>query len=90
MTQFLRNLSHEIRQPLKVLRSETEQALRLGTNETNYRDTLSKQLEHRELLARTVSDLMELAQSENEQIKLQTTKEDLSELVQTAIDGMRA
>ncbi|MGC2695709.1 MAG: ATP-binding protein [Candidatus Angelobacter sp.] len=89
MTEFLRNLSHEIRQPLTVLRSETEQALRLGSNETNYRDTLSKQLEHVELLARTVSDLMELAQSESEQIKLQTSKEDLSELVQTAIDGMR-
>jgi heavy metal sensor kinase len=89
MTEFLRNLSHEIRQPLTVLRSETEQALRLGSSETNYRDTLSKQLEHVELLARTVSDLMELAQSESEEIKLQRDKEDLSELVQAAIDGMR-
>jgi signal transduction histidine kinase len=89
MTEFLRTLSHEIRQPLTVLRSETEQALRLGNNEINYRDTLSKQLEHVELLARTVSDLMELAQSEGEQIKLQREKEDLSELVQTAVDGMR-
>ena len=90
MTEFLRTLSHEIRQPLTVLRSETEQALRLGNNETNYRDTLSKQLEHVELLARTVSDLMELAQSESERIKLNREKEDLSELVQTAVDGMRA
>lgn len=89
MTEFLRNLSHEIRQPLTVLRSETEQALRMGNSETNYRDMLSKQLEHVELLARTVSDLMELAQSEHEQIKLQLAKEDLSELVQTALDGMR-
>lgn len=89
MTEFLRTLSHEIRQPLTVLRAETEQALRLGSSDTNYRDTLSKQLEHVELLARTVSDLMELAQSENEEIKLQREKEDLSELVQTAIDGMR-
>jgi signal transduction histidine kinase len=89
MTEFLRTLSHEIRQPLTVLRSETEQALRLGSSETNYRDTLSKQLEHVELLARTVSDLMELAQSENEQIKLNLEKEDLSELVQTAVDGVR-
>ena len=89
MTEFLRTLSHEIRQPLTVLRSETEQALRLGSSETNYRDTLSKQLEHVELLARTVSDLMELAQSESEQIKLNREKEDLSELVQTAVDGMR-
>jgi len=71
------------------LRAETEQALRLGSSETNYRDTLSKQLEHVELLARTVSDLMEVAQSEGEEIKLQREKEDLSELVQTAIDGMR-
>ena len=89
MTEFLRNLSHEIRQPLTVLRAETEQALRLGNSETNYRDTLSKQLEHVELLARTVSDLMELAQAESEEVKLQREKEDLSELVQAAIDGMR-
>lgn len=89
MTEFLRTLSHEIRQPLTVLRAETEQALRLGASDTNYRDTLSKQLEHVELLARTVSDLMELAQSENEEVKIQREKEDLSELVQTAIDGMR-
>jgi signal transduction histidine kinase len=90
MSEFLRTLSHEIRQPLTVLRSETEQALRMGSNETNYRDTLSKQLEHVELLARTVSDLMELAKSESEQLKLQREREDLSELVQAAIDGVRA
>jgi heavy metal sensor kinase len=89
MTEFLRSLSHEIRQPLTVLRAETEQALRLGNAETNYREMLSKQLEHVELLARTVSDLMELAQSENDEIKLHREKEDLSELVQAAIDGMR-
>ncbi len=88
MSEFLRTLSHEIRQPLTVLRAETEQALRMG-NERDYQDTLSKQLEHVELLARTVSDLMELAKSESEQIKLQREKEDLSELVQAAIDGMR-
>jgi heavy metal sensor kinase len=89
MSEFLRTLSHEIRQPLTVLRSETEQALRRGGSDTNYQDTLSRQLEHVELLARTVSDLMELAQSENEELKLQREKEDLSELVQAAIDGMR-
>jgi heavy metal sensor kinase len=89
MTEFLRSLSHEIRQPLTVLRAETEQALRLGNSETNYRDMLAKQLEHVELLARTVSDLMELAQSEGEEVKLQREKEDLSELTQAAIDGMR-
>jgi signal transduction histidine kinase len=89
-TEFLRSLSHEIRHPLTLLRAETEQALRTGSNETNNPEMLSKQLEHVELLARTISDLMDLAQSESEQVKLQPEQEDLSELVQAAIEGMRA
>ena len=89
MSDFLRNLSHEIRQPLTVLRVETEQALRFESGEEEYRATLSKQLEHVELLARTVSDLLELAQSDGEEIKLRRQAEDVSELVQAAIDGMR-
>lgn len=89
MSEFLRNLSHEIRQPLTVMRAEAEQALRSGTQDENVRSMLSSQLEHVHLLARTVSDLMELAQSETDEVKLHCQTEDLSELVQTAIDGMR-
>ncbi len=89
MSEFLRNLSHEVRQPLTVMRAETEQALRQSDSDSRYRETLSSQLQHVELLARTVSDLMEMAQSESDQIKLQRQPEDLSELVQAAIDGMR-
>jgi two-component system OmpR family sensor kinase len=89
MSEFLRNLSHEIRQPLTVMRAEAEQALQSGTPDENVRSMLSSQLEHVQLLARTVSDLMELAQSETSEIKLHCQTEDLSELVQTAIDGMR-
>jgi two-component system OmpR family sensor kinase len=90
MSEFLRNLCHEIRQPLTVMRAETEQALRAGVSDENYRDMLSSQLEHVQLLARTVSDLMELAQSDDGQIKLHCEREDLSELVQSALDGMKA
>jgi signal transduction histidine kinase len=50
---------------------------------------ISSQLQHVELLARTVSDLMELAQSDSDEVKLHCESEDLSELVQAAIDGMR-
>jgi len=89
MSEFLRNLSHEIRQPLTVMRAEAEQALRVRGGDEAYREMLSKQLEHVELLARTVSDLMELAQSDTEEIKLNCQTEDLSEMVQAAIDGMR-
>jgi signal transduction histidine kinase len=89
MSEFLRNLCHEIRQPLTVMRAETEQALRAGISDQNYREMLSTQLEHVQMLASTVSDLMELAQSDDGQIKLHCQREDLSELVQSALDGMR-
>src|SRR5512146_530383 len=89
MSEFLRNLSHEIRQPLTVMRAEAEQALRSGMQGEDVRSMLSSQLEHVQLMASTVSDLMELAQSEGDEIKLHCQAEDLSELVQAAIDGMR-
>lgn len=89
MSDFLRNLSHEVRQPLTVMRAEAEQALRQSEPSHGYREMLSSQLQHVELLARTVSDLMEMAQSENDQIKLHRQTEDLAELVQATIDGMR-
>lgn len=89
MSEFLRNLSHEIRQPLTVMRAEAEQALRASKGDARYREMLTSQLQHVELLARTVSDLMELAQSDNDEIKLNRQSEDLSELVQAAVDGMR-
>jgi signal transduction histidine kinase len=89
MSEFLRNLSHEIRQPLTVMRAEAEQALRLTENDSSFKDMVRSQLQHVELLARTVSDLMELAQSDSDEIQLSCHREDLSELVQAAIDGMR-
>jgi len=89
MSEFLRNLSHEIRQPLTVMRAEAEQALRVSKADSGFREMLSSQLQHVELLARTVSDLMELAQSDKDEITLNCQIEDLSELIQAAIDGMR-
>ncbi len=89
MSDFLRNLSHEIRQPLTIMRSETEQALRSSQADPKYRETLTSQLEQIDLLARTISGLMELAQSDNDVVTLHCQSEDLSELIQAAIDGMR-
>jgi signal transduction histidine kinase len=89
MSDFLRNLSHEIRQPLTIMRSETEMALRSSHADFKYRETLTSQLEQIDLLARTISGLMELAQSDNDVVTLHCQSEDLSELVQAAIDGMR-
>jgi two-component system OmpR family sensor kinase len=88
MTDFLRSLSHEIRQPLTVMRAETEQALRMSQSDENYREMLSGQLQRIELLSHTVSDLLEMATAD-EEVKLHRGPDDLSELVQAAVDGMR-
>lgn len=88
MTDFLRSLSHEIRQPLTVMRAETEQALRMSQGDDSYRELLSGQLQRVELLSHTVSDLLEMATADDE-VKLHFAPEDLSELVQAAVDGMR-
>ena len=88
MTDFLRSLSHEIRQPLTVMRAETEQALRMSQGDENAREFLSGQLQRVELLSHTVSDLLEMATAD-EEVKLHIAPEDLSELVQAAVDGMR-
>lgn len=88
-SEFLQNLSHELRQPLTVLRAETEQALRMANLSEDYRRMLSKQLEHVEMLSRTISSLLAVAQSEDQNIKLHRKQEDLFELVQAAMDGMQ-
>jgi signal transduction histidine kinase len=75
MTDYLRSLSHEIRQPLTVMRAETEQALRMSQCDENYRELLSGQLQRVELLSHTMSDLLEMATSE-EEVKLHPGPED--------------
>ncbi len=90
MGESLSNLSHELRQPLTLLRAETEQALRLGNMGESDRKMLCKQLEHVELVKRTVNDLVMLARSDYAGIQLQRETEDLSELVRAAVDGMRS
>jgi signal transduction histidine kinase len=89
MHEFLPNVSHELRRSLTVLRAETERALRWSSSEEDYRKVLSNQLEQLELTARTVSDLLLLAQAESGRAPLHRQTENLSELVTTAVDSMR-
>jgi signal transduction histidine kinase len=90
MGESLSNLSHELRQPLTLLRAETEQALRRGNMGESDRKMLSRQLEQVELVKRTVNDLVALARSDYAGIQLHRETEDLSELVRAAVDGMHS
>jgi signal transduction histidine kinase len=89
MREFLPNVSHELRSPLAVLRAETERALRWGNSEQDFRQTLNSQLSHLERMASTMTDLLAVALSDRENLKLHRRPENVSELAMVAVDGMR-
>jgi two-component system, OmpR family, sensor kinase len=89
MREFLPNVSHELRSPLAVLRAETERALRWANSEQEFRDALSSQLEHLERMATTMTDLLAVALSDGEGMKLHCRPENISELAMVAVEGMR-
>jgi signal transduction histidine kinase len=88
MCDFLPRLSHELRKPLTILRTESELALRWANSEKDYREVLSNQLGQFELLSHVMSNLQTVLQAESGQLEIHRKTEDLSELVRAAIDGM--
>jgi signal transduction histidine kinase len=89
MREFLPNVSHELRSPLAVLRAETERALRWANSEQDYKQALNSQLTHLERMASTMTDLLAVALSDREHLKLHRRAENVSELAMVAVDGMR-
>jgi len=89
MREFLPNVSHELRSPLAVLRAETERALRWANSEQDYKQALNSQLAHLERMASTMTDLLAVALSDRDSMKLHRRAENISELTMVAVDGMR-
>jgi signal transduction histidine kinase len=88
MCDFLPRLSHELRKPLTILRTESELALRWANSEQDYREVLSNQLDQFELLSHVMSNLQTVLQAESGQLQVNKKTENLTELVRAAIDGM--
>jgi signal transduction histidine kinase len=89
MREFLPNVSHELRSPLAVLRAETERALRWANSEQEFREALNSQLAHMERMASTMTDLLAVALSDRDGLKLNRRPENVSELAMVAVEGMR-
>ncbi len=84
--QFSTDVSHELRTPLTVIRGQLEVALMTATEESHYREAISKALEDVERLSSTVRALLHLSQAESGQLTLQRSELDLGRLVRDVVE----
>jgi heavy metal sensor kinase len=94
MVRFTADASHELRTPLTVIRGNLELLLRwrpttngpLASPET--KETLGQTLEETERLSKIVGQLLELAQIDSGEVRLEYETFDLAELAQTTAEQM--
>ncbi len=65
ITNFSTDIAHELRTPITNLLTQTDVVLTQHRSNDAYRDTLSSNAEELQRLARTISDMLFLAQTEN-------------------------
>jgi len=65
ITNFSTDIAHELRTPITNLLTQTDVVLTQQRSNETYRDTLSSNAEELQRLARTISDMLYLAQTEN-------------------------
>nr|WP_154134912.1 heavy metal sensor histidine kinase [Herbaspirillum sp. CAH-3] len=65
ITNFSTDIAHELRTPITNLLTQTDVVLTQQRTNEAYRDTLSSNAEELQRLARTISDMLFLAQTEN-------------------------
>jgi two-component system, OmpR family, sensor kinase len=86
-TQFLADISHEVRTPLTTLRGEAELALRLKDKSIKpYRMALAKVLSVSETIGKLVDDLLFLARSESDSVRFENQSVDLAAIANTVLD----
>jgi two-component system, OmpR family, sensor kinase len=84
--QLFADISHELRTPLTVLRGEAEVTLRRMTvEETAMGETLRRIVDQAHDMARLVDDLMFLARSEADEIRIERERLELAPLVDEGV-----
>jgi len=94
MTRFTADASHELRTPLTVIRGNLELLLHQGKAlphkpSSEVSEILSQTLEETERLSQIVGQLMELAQLDSGEVKLEREVFNLTELVAGAVDQLQ-
>lgn len=86
LSDFSGDIAHELRTPITNLKTQTEVALSQARSVEQYREILYSNLEEYERMAKMVSDMLFLAQADNNLLKPELAKIDLEAEVRILFD----
>lgn len=90
LANFSADIAHELRTPVTNLTTQTEVALGQPRSAGEYREVLYSNLEELGRMSRMISDMLFLAQTENDRGNLRLTDVDLGELVKGVFEYFEA
>lgn len=82
LKRFTADASHELRIPLTALRGNLEIALKKDRSPNEYKETIAEALHETEQLTRLTKDLLLLAQSDSDQIKINKVSVNAKEFIE--------
>lgn len=86
LSDFSGDIAHELRTPITNLKTQTEVALSQSRGIEQYREILYSSLEEYERMAKMLSDMLFLAQADNNLLKPELVKIDLEAEMRTLFD----
>lgn len=86
LSDFSGDIAHELRTPITNLKTQTEVALSQARSVEQYREVLYSNLEEYERMAKMLSDMLFLAQADNNLLKPELVQIDLQAEVRILID----
>jgi heavy metal sensor kinase len=89
VTQFTADASHELRTPLSLIRTDAELSLRRARSESEYKDSLRHILKEAERTSVLIEGLLALARSDSGRETLNLQPVQLSDTLESMIDGWR-
>jgi len=87
--EFIGMVSHEIKTPLTVIIGALSTAAAEGVTKQESRELLEDAVDHADILANIVDNLLELSRSQADRLVLQKEPTDVREIAQTVVEKLR-